>query len=165
MSSTLLFSFALAQACAGWTSIDDVVMGGRSGSRVECTQAGTLRFHGGVSLENNGGFASVRSPAVTAKLDGHSGLRLRLKGDGKSYKLNLRTDLGFDGTQYQASFPTTGAWQEIDLPFGAFVPRFRGRAVEAPPLAPERIASVGLLISDRQTGPFVLDVAWIEAYR
>jgi len=165
MPTTLLFSFALAQACAGWQSIDDVVMGGRSASRIECTAEGALRFHGTVSLENNGGFASIRSPAVTTDIAGHSGLRLRVKGDGKTYKLNLRTDGGFDGVQFQQAFATGSGWQEIDLPFAGFVPRLRGRDVAAAPLDPARLVSIGLLISDRQAGAFSLEVASIEAYR
>lgn len=164
MPTTLLFSFALVQACAGWQSIDDIVMGGRSASRVECRD-GTLRFQGNVSLENNGGFASIRSPALTADLERHVGVRLRVKGDGKTYKLNLRTDSGFDDVQYQQAFTTGTDWEDIDLAFSGFVPRFRGREIAAPPLDPAQIITVGLLISDRQAGPFRLEVASMEAYR
>jgi hypothetical protein len=40
---------------------------------------------------------------------------------------------------------------------GEFRPSFRGRAVpDAPPLDPARVRQVGLLIADRQAGPFAL---------
>jgi monofunctional biosynthetic peptidoglycan transglycosylase len=161
----LVFSFALAEACAGWHSIDDGVMGGVSHSAVGCA-AGALVFSGTVSLENNGGFASIRSPAARYDLSGAGGVALRVKGDGKTYKLNLKADAGFDGVQYQAAFATSGQWEEVRLPWSAFEPRFRGRPVrDAPPLDPARIASFGLLISDRQSGPFRLEVERIEAWR
>ena len=166
MTAYILFSFAVAEACAGWYSIDDPVMGGLSWSRVECTTTGTMRFSGVVSLENNGGFASIRSPAGRYDLSAYDELRLRVKGDGKTYKLNLKPDSGLDGVQYQATFETSGARQEIELPFAMFEPRFRGRPVrDAPPLDPARVASFGFLISDKQAGPFALEIERIEARR
>jgi hypothetical protein len=126
----------------------------------------SLRFAGRVSLENNGGFASIRSPAGRHDLAGYSGIALRVKGDGRSYKLNLRTGDAFDGVQYQASFIAPAEWSEIELPFASLVPRFRGRpVVDAPPLDPARIVTFGFLISDRQAGNFALDIARIGAYR
>jgi monofunctional biosynthetic peptidoglycan transglycosylase len=161
----LVFSFALADTCAGWYSIDDGVMGGVSYSSVRCAD-GELVFSGVVSLANNGGFASIRSPAAHYDLSGATGVALRVKGDGKTYKLNLKPDAGFDGVQYQASFVTSGQWEEARLPWSAFEPRFRGRLVhDAPPLDPSRIASFGLLISDKQSGPYRLEVERIEGYR
>ena len=166
MTAYILFSFAVAEACAGWYSIDDPVMGGLSWSRTECTTPGSMRFSGVVSLENNGGFASIRSAAGTYDVGGYDGIRLRVKGDGRTYKLNLKPDSGFDGVQYQASFETSGMWQDIELPFAAFEPRFRGRLVrDAPPLDPSRVASFGFLISDKQAGPFALEIERIEAWR
>lgn len=164
MDPLVVFSFALAGACAGWQSIDDGVMGGVSRSSVECRD-GALQFRGTVSLENNGGFASIRSAPARHDLSGHAGLALHIKGDGKTYKLNLKTDPGFDGVQYQASFATTGGDEVVRLPFADFVPRFRGRAVAAPPLDVARIATFGFLIADKQAGPFALAVSRIEAWR
>jgi monofunctional biosynthetic peptidoglycan transglycosylase len=165
MPPFVLFSFALAEACAGWYSIDDPVMGGLSSSRVECRE-GAMAFTGRVSLENNGGFASIRSAAGRHDLRGYEGIELRVDGDGKTYKLNVRTDAGFDGIQYQTSFRAPPGWHDVQIPFAAFEPRFRGRLVrDAPPLDPARIVSFGFLISDRQEGPFALRVEQIGAYR
>lgn len=164
MDSLLLFSFALASACTGWQSIDDVVMGGVSHSAVACRD-GALHFEGMVSLENFGGFASMRSAPARYDLTGYAGVALHLTGDGKTYKLNLKTDPGFDGVQYQASFATSGEAQVIRLAFDAFVPRMRGRDVSAPPLDTARIATFGVLIADKQAGPFALRIARIEAWR
>ena len=43
-----------------WTIVNDGVMGGLSSSEIIETEEKTLIFSGLVSLENNGGFASVR---------------------------------------------------------------------------------------------------------
>lgn len=164
MDPLLLFSFTLASACARWQSIDDIVMGGVSHSTVDCRD-GALRFSGIVSLENNGGFASMRSAPASYDLSGYAGIALHLTGDGRTYKLNLKTDPGFDGVQYQASFATRGDAQIVRLPFETFVPRLRGHDISAPPLNTARIATFGVLIADKQAGPFDLRIARIEAWR
>ena len=119
-----------------------------------------------VSLENGGGFASVRSRPREHDLGGCSVLELRIRGDGRRYKINLKTDLREDGLLYRAVFETReDEWQTLRLPFEEFLPTFRGRiAREAPPLDLSCVASLGLMISDRQAGPFRLEIARIGAY-
>jgi monofunctional biosynthetic peptidoglycan transglycosylase len=142
--------------------IDDAVMGGRSWSRVEPCEGGAA-FAGEVSLEEGGGFASVRSAPRRWDLRGRAAVVLRARGDGRRYKLNLKDDPGFDAVTWQAAFEPPRAWGEVRIPLAALAPRFRGRPVAAAPLDLARIASVGLLVSDRQAGPFRLEVAWIAA--
>jgi monofunctional biosynthetic peptidoglycan transglycosylase len=162
----MLYDFSDTEAAVGWTAIDDVVMGGVSSSAIETTEKGTVLFAGGVSLENNGGFASIRSGPRRWDLGAYSGIAMRFRGDGQRYKLNLKTDTSFDGILYRAPFETReGEWQTVRFPFSEFVASFRGRVVsDALPLNPARIASIGLLISDKQAGPFRLEIAWLAAY-
>jgi len=162
----LLYDFTDPQASVGWRAIHDVVMGGISSGGMERTGDGTLLFEGEVSLENNGGFASIRSGPRKWDLGAYDGLVIRVRGDGKRYKLNLKTDSSFDGILYRVAFETSeGEWQTLRLPFSGFRANFRGRAVpEAPPLDPARITTVGLLISDKQEGSFRLEIASIGAY-
>ena len=92
---------------------------------------------------------------------------MHVRGDGHRYKVNVKTDRSFDGILYRAVFDTTpGEWQVVDIPFGRFIPTFRGRIVrDAPALDLSRVTSFGLMISDNQAGPFTLEVQWIDAYR
>jgi hypothetical protein len=160
-----VFDFATPAAVAGWRPIDDRIMGGCSLSCPEFVAGGGLRFRGVVSLDNGGGFASIRSPDADCNLAGYDGLILRVRGDGQSYKLGLRIDRFFDGISYQAAFRAgPSAWQEIRLPFADFVPTHHGRRLTTVPrLDPACILSFGLFIADRQAGPFQLEVAWIKA--
>jgi len=148
-----------------WETVDDTVMGGLSSGRFRPTPEGTAAFEGRVSLENSGGFASARTLPARFDLSGHGGLSLRVKGDGRRYRLRLRTDDSHDGPAYQASFDTRpGEWAVVRLPFESFAPVFRGRAVPgAPPLRPEAVRRMGIMIADRQEGTFRLEVAWIRA--
>lgn len=152
--------------CLNWMNVDDVVMGGVSDSAMQLTPDGTAVFVGNLSLENSGGFASVRTVLEQRNYAEFAGFRLRLKGDGKRYSFRARKDDRFDGVVYKFDFETApGEWMEIDLPFAGFVPSFRGRTLaDVPPLDSGNIAQIGFLISNRQEGEFRLEVERIEAY-
>ena len=91
---------------------------------------------------------------------------VRVKGDGKDYRLRLRTDNGHDGIAYQAHFKTEkGSWMTERLPFDSFVPVFRGRVIEdAPELNLSGIRRIGFMIADKQAGPFRLEIQWAKVY-
>lgn len=159
----VLFDFAKEAAVSGWSAIDDRVMGGISRSRLRHDLDGQHAvFEGEVSLERNGGFASVRcTPGDRGHADARA-CQIEVRGGGgKQFKLTLITDDSFDTLNYQASFTPsdTADWENIRLPLTSFRANFRGREVPgAPELDPARIRQVGLMISARQAGPFSLDV-------
>jgi monofunctional biosynthetic peptidoglycan transglycosylase len=150
-----------------WQVINDGVMGGLSSSRMQTTKEAVGRFEGIVSLENNGGFASVRMALGELDLSAFDGLMVRVAGDGKRYRLRLRTERRFDGIAYQATFNTgPGEWETIEIPFDSFVPTFRGRILkDEPPLNTRTICQLGLMIADKQAGRFSLDIEWVKAFK
>ncbi len=152
----------------GWRPIDDRVMGGRSRSSATWSRDEALVFSGELSLEQGGGFASLRRELGSADLGGSTGLRLVVRGDGRDYRINLRDRAlamaADEGTQHRALFRADGSWAVRWLPWSAFVASRRGRlAVDAPPLDIRSIASVGLMTAFRDPGPFRLEVRSIEA--
>ena len=155
-----LFDFSDPAIVDDWAPIDDRVMGGISRSRLRHDPAGHAVFEGTVSLERNGGFASVRSSPAARGLPGAAACLIELRGDNKQFKLGLLTDDEFDSLNYQASFTPSGTdWQTLSLPLASLRASFRGREVPgAPPLDPARIRQVGLMIAARQAGPFALDI-------
>ena len=160
-----LFDFTEDVAVQAWSPINDGVMGGISQSSLRQDLAGFAVFEGIVSLENNGGFASVRCLPLDLGVPGKGSYVLDVLGDGKRYKFNLRTDNSFDGVNYQVGFhPPAGVWTEIRLAVADFLPSYRGRQVpDAPPLDPAKVRQIGLMIADRQAGPFALKVRSIRA--
>jgi hypothetical protein len=160
-----VIDFAIGDAVTHWHAIDDRVMGGVSRSRMRHDPAGHACFEGTVSLDRGGGFASVRAPVGAIGGDATQGLRLLALGDGQRYRLTLVSADDTDGVVYHAPFaPAAGIWSTVELPLSAFVARLRGRGVaDAPPLRAGRVRQIGLLIGDRQAGPFVLALRRIEA--
>jgi NADH dehydrogenase [ubiquinone] 1 alpha subcomplex assembly factor 1 len=157
----VLLDLRRAKDRAALRPIDDVVMGGRSRSGVLACDGGAA-FAGEVSLADGGGFASIRSEPRGWDLSGRTALVLRVRGDGRRYRLNLRDDDGFDGVTHQAAFEPPREWAEVRVPLAALEPRFRGRPASGR-LDLRRVETVGLLVSDRQAGPFRLELAWITA--
>jgi NADH dehydrogenase [ubiquinone] 1 alpha subcomplex assembly factor 1 len=155
----LLFDFTDPAAVAEWNAIDDRVMGGISSSRLRHDPAGHASFEGIVSLERNGGFASIRSTPDNRGKPGAQTCFIEVRATGKRFKLNLLTDDAFDSVNYQASFTPEPDWQTLLIPLATFRATFRGREVPgAPALDPARIRQVGLMIAERQAGPFALEV-------
>ena len=149
-----------------WSIVNDTVMGGVSRSMVEVdTDKKRLTFSGTVSLDNNGGFASTRSEWSAYDLRMFDGLALRVRGDGNVYRLRIRTAETGPNIAYTALFPTMeNEWQEIYIPFASMVPLYRGYVVsEAGPLDRASVRSFGLMMADKQQGPFALEVDWINA--
>jgi hypothetical protein len=163
-SDKVLFDFTTATNLPAWQIVNDDVMGGVSTSQFQ-VHATNAAFSGAVSLENNGGFASVRSSPVQQNLDGLAAFVIHVRGDGRRYKFTVRTEAGFDTPIYQCAFATKrGEWEDHRLPFKEFIPTFRGRVLtNVPPLNPAKISSVGFIIADGQAGPFQLEIKSIRA--
>ncbi len=163
---SILFDFSKSDDIVQWYSRDDTVMGGISNSQLRSTEQDTAIFVGEVSLENNGGFAAVRSRDALYDLSSYTGISLHVKGDDKRYSVNIRTDTSQNRLRYQASFETKNdEWTTIQLPFQNFVAARRGkRPSNAPPLDTQYINSFGFIIANKQVGPFRLEIAWIKAF-
>ncbi|BAZ39769.1 NADH:ubiquinone oxidoreductase complex I intermediate-associated protein 30 [Calothrix sp. NIES-4101] len=160
-----------------WGALDDVVMGGVSSSNMIFTDNVAI-FTGNVSTDNSGGFASVRTknfqPSIN--LSGYEGIELRIQGDGKRYKLFVRTDSAWDGVGYSYSFDTVdGAWINVRIPFADLIPVFRAKVVKnCPAIDQSRVCSLQLMLSkfeyDGQLNPhfspgtFALKIESIAAY-
>jgi NADH dehydrogenase [ubiquinone] 1 alpha subcomplex assembly factor 1 len=149
-----------------WRVINDEVMGGRSESRFSLHKSGTAIFEGNISLDNNGGFASVQKSS-SLELTGYNRIKVHCKGDGKTYKFRFWTSENGDihDFSYQIEFHTSiNKWEVIDMPFSEFQPFFRGVPVmDVPGFNPAKIRKYGFLISDNQEGKFRLEISRIAA--
>ena len=164
---SLIFDFKNESEIGYWRIVNDGVMGGLSKSEIVYSDGNTAIFRGIVSLENNGGFASTRTIPRSYELDGHDGILIRVKGDGKKYQFRVRTNDRFDGISYRYQFTTKlNTWMIIDIPFHECVPVFRGRILrDVETILPEEIQQLGFLISNKQAGKFQLEIDWIKAYK
>jgi len=138
-------------------------MGGVSTSTSRVTDAGTLEFAGEVSLENNGGFASVRAGTDSLDLSAYDEWVLRVRGDGKRYAFSVQTDYrSWPVHTTWTSRPRKSNGRNCAPPLRLLEARAFASAQGAPPLNVRDIRSLGS--SSRQAGrPFRLEVDWIKA--
>jgi len=159
--SIAMMTVSLDSNLQAWSVVNDGVMGGVSAGRMIKAE-GALRFEGELSLDNNGGFSSVRR-LVDQDLAGAVSVRIQVRGDGRTYQFRIRHDGRFDAVSWRAEFTTSSDWQTLDLPLDEFIPVFRGRRVpSAGPVEPASIQQVGFLLADKQPGPFALEIRSIE---
>jgi len=145
-----------------WRYTSDQVMGGVSEGGASLGAEDGITFaqlRGVVSTANNGGFIQIRQDLQTRLTSDTTGIALRVRGNGATYYVHLRPDASRRPWQYyQAAFETTADWQEIQLPWSAFLPQGGLNAG----FAPEDIRSLGLVAygADYEA---VLDVDWVKA--
>lgn len=150
-----------------WQVVDDGVMGGLSKGKLEISKEGILSFSGTLSLENNGGFSSIRTGGLELDLSNAKGLVARVKGDGRSYQMRFSTDARYRGMEvsFSGEFPTKkGKWTEVKIPFDQFGGSFRGMQLKDEKFDPAKIRRLGILLGDKKPGLFELHVDWIRTY-
>lgn len=135
--------------------VNDGVMGGRSRSTLQLNEDGYGVFAGRVSLENNGGFASIRLDCGKVPINNARSFVLKVKGDGKRYQFRIRAQKN-DYYSYIQYFETSGDWEEISLPLADFYPTFRGRKLNLPNFSASSLEEVGVLIGNKQQESFQL---------
>lgn len=149
---------------ARWGIVNDGVMGGRSRGYGEINE-GRVRFYGEL-VTRGGGFISIRTRA-RLNLTGYDGVELLVRGNGRTFAIELNDGTRFRGRNVsrRATFNTTSEWTTVRVPFTAFRSSIFGQRVNAGPIEPGTIRSVGLYILDGIDGPFELEVDEIRAYR
>ncbi|MEM9824576.1 MAG: CIA30 family protein, partial [Bacteroidota bacterium] len=111
----LLFDFNEECNLDQWRVVNDGVMGGLSQGTLNLNEKGHAVFAGQVSLDNNGGFTSIRHRFDQKSIKGASQIVLRLKGDGKRYQFRVKSKSN-DWHSYIYYFKTSGEWETIVVP-------------------------------------------------
>lgn len=159
-----LASFDAPESIRSWTSVNDGVMGGVSEGGFARTDSNTLLFKGTLSLDNNGGFASIRNELRAMDLSGMSGIVVKNRGDGRTYWIELRLVRQMPASSYRAYLPTTrGEWRETRIPLGDFKLQAFGINLSDTSVNPAEVTSVGFTIADKKSGPFELEIESVQA--
>lgn len=161
MASNIIFDFNKKSNLDNWIIVDDVVMGGKSSSNITLSAEGHGVFEGVISLENNGGFSSVRYRFDKTLIRESTKIIIKLMGDGKNYEFRIKTKSG-DYYSYISPFSTTGEWQEIQISLKEMYPSFRGRKLDRPNFSSDAIEEVTFLIGNKNEETFKLLIDKVE---
>ena len=151
----VIFDFNENASLQNWEILDDVVMGGRSQGDISLSPEGYGRFSGHVSLENNGGFSSVRYIPDGLEVNPQDQIKIRLAEDGKRYQFRVKHDKQAYAS-YITYFETTGDWEEISILLSDLYPTFRGKTLDQPNFNHHAIQQLGFLIANKKAQDFEL---------
>ena len=155
MDSHVIFDFDQTSDVKGWIIVDDVVMGGRSSGSFKLNTDGFGVFEGSVSLENNGGFSSVRYRSQKILVKEYTKIILKIRGDGKKYEFRIKSK-SRDYYSYIAAIQTSGEWEEIEIPLKDMYPSYRGRRLNRPNFVDDYIEEITFLIGNKKKDNFKL---------
>ncbi|MEZ6034030.1 MAG: CIA30 family protein [Planctomycetaceae bacterium] len=159
----VLFNFENTEAAKQWQTVNDGVMGGRSDGQFKLTANKTMQFFGTLSLENNGGFASIRTRPTNLQLRQGDKLIVRVRGDGRTYSFNLHVPRRQTAFSYRADFETRkDEWIDAEIPLDKFEATSFGQVVQNQTLDPAEVNGLGILLGGKKAGPFRLEVEWIK---
>lgn len=161
MTSNMIYDFNQNSSPRDWRIIDDGVMGGVSQGRFYINEEGNGVFTGTVSLENNGGFSSVRYLCDKVKVNKNSKVHIRLKGDGKDYQFRIK-DTQNNYFSYIITFKTSGNWETITISLSDLYPSFRGKRLNLPNFESDSFEEIVFLIGNKKNESFQLVLDKIE---
>jgi len=161
MSSPIIFDFTKESDIQDWLVTDDTVMGGESSGIFKLNTEGFGVFSGSVSLENYGGFSSVRYRFDKIKVKNYTKINIKLRGDGKIYQFRIKSKSG-DYYSYISNFSSSGEWQEIEISLKDMYPSFRGRILDQPNFSNDYIEEIGFLIGNKKAEKFKLMIDRVE---
>ena len=156
-----IYNFQKDASTAGWRVVDDSVMGGLSQGKLVTNDAGHGVYSGTVSIENNGGFSSLRYRFDSKSVTASTTIVLRLKGDGKRYQFRVKDKKG-QYHSYITYFETTDQWQDIEIKLADMYPSYRGRKLSIPNFNHNQIEELAILIGNKKAESFALTIDRIE---
>lgn len=159
--TTNIFDFEKNIDISSWRIVDDVVMGGMSSGDFFVNEDGHGVFKGEVSLENNGGFSSVRHRFKTKDIGKYSKISIRLKGDGKRYQFHVKRSV-YDYHSYITYINTSTKWETIEIDISNMYPSFRGRKLKMANFSGDRIEEIAFLFGNKKEETFQLEIDKIE---
>lgn len=161
LTTQILFDFKKNSDLKNWVIVDDGVMGGKSSGTFKLNTDGHAVFEGSISLENYGGFSSVRYTSSRVFIKESTKVILKLKGDGKKYQFRIKSN-SEDYYSYISTFSTSGEWEEIEILLKDMYPSFRGRKLDQANFSNDYIEEIAFLIANKRQENFKLLIDKIE---
>lgn len=167
MKDPLLFDFGFGKDFGKWSIVNDGVMGGLSQSKARL-DADALLFTGNVSLQNNGGFVSLRSPMGKYDLSAYNYCEIRFRSDtSRKFEILIEKDTPFYLPKFRAKFGAGSKdWETITIPLRDFEISKMGSTIQQgiDPVRLQDIQRIGFILADKQEGSFQLWIDYLKFY-
>ncbi|WP_430412197.1 CIA30 family protein [Kordia sp.] len=146
-----------------WEIINDGVMGGLSKGKAfmldDC-----VSFNGTVSLRNNGGFSSYKSPFYEMDLSSYTKIIVKYRSKDYTMAMTLEMDKRWFLPYYKRNLPATDwKWVKAEILFSEFVKYSVGRKKSGTPTKKEleKILRLGFVTNEKKAGDFKIEIDYI----
>ena len=157
----VIFNFNSSSNIRNWQVVDDGVMGGVSKGNFILNDEGNGYFSGNVSLDNNGGFSSLRYTFSPISIAGFEYVKLTIKGDGGKFNFRVKENAR-DYYSFAKEIDSSGDWEEVMIPLKELAPVFRGQLLNMPRFQGEQIEQLSILRANKKHETFTLQIKKIE---
>ncbi len=162
--SLLEFDFGKKQSGKDWQIINDGVMGGLSDGEAFLSKEAII-FEGKISLENNGGFSSLKSAFDEYDLSNYNHIEICYKSN--DYQIGLTFETSYYWFQPYYKFllkPTNGEWRTEKIKLSDFdqirIGSKTGRKLKDS--VKDQIVRIGFITSEKRAGDFYLEVDYLR---
>lgn len=162
-TNTYKIDFGTETAGSEWMIVNDGVMGGLSQGDAELRD-NSLYFYGKVSLENNGGFASVRAPYQKLDLSRFTKVNIKYRSRGQSIGFSLNKYQRFYLPNHKIILPPSTEWTTKSIELLDFKTYRMGREIEDKITTDDlgKIIRIGFITNDKKASVFEFEVDYIE---
>lgn len=154
--------------CRDWVLISDNIMGGVTESKLEYT-GNSLLLSGSISLENFGGFASIKTQFGKYDLSEFKGVKIRFKSSRQQFAFTLENSQNWTRPNFKGSFSAKeeNTWEVATLYFTDFKEYQIGEPTGNPlnPASLKNMVRLGIITTAKKEGPFTLEVDYVEFFR
>lgn len=159
------FEFSEKKEIKNWRVINDGVMGGLSQGRLSVGD-GSMVFEGSLSLENNGGFASIRAPYGPYDLSSFDSVAIECRGMGGEFALMFEKSKAFYLPYYMAKFSPEEDYQTFRMSLDECQQYVlaRGQGVYMDRETRSNVLRLGFIKGDKREGPFRLELKSVRFY-
>ena len=148
-----------------WKLLSDNIMGGVTKSKIEYTNNSVL-LTGNISLDNYGGFSSIKTKYKSVDLSKYNGIKIKFKSTNQKFAFTLEDNQDWTQPNYKREFSSKkdDTWEEVIIYFKDFqeivIGETTGNMMKSKSL--KNIVRMGIMTYEKKEGPFSLEVDYIE---
>ena len=154
-----------AEQTTDWVMISDNVMGGVTKSTLQYKE-NSMILSGDISLDNYGGFASVKTRFGKFDLSAYKGVKIRFKSTNQKFAFTLEETKNWTMPNFKGSFAPAkeNTWTEATIYFSDFEEYQIGEPTgrEMKKSVQGNVVRMGIITTEKKEGPFSLEVDYIE---
>jgi len=143
-----------------WKVVVDAVMGGKSQAIIVHTDSSII-LEGTVSLENNGGFASMRTKEFNFDISKYSNVTITYRSTGQSFSFYINRYRKHYEPKFRTDIPIThGEWSTIKVDLSAFKIIQLGKEIDGEITKQDlsKIIKLGFISNTKAATHFMLEV-------